>query len=70
MQEIFLDGLRKQGFNIVLLMGIIYWFNIKYEKLESKYDELNIYVRNEFKDIIERETQAYNAFLDHYNKTK
>lgn len=62
--EFIIESIKKQGFNVMVLCGVIYWFNLKYDKLEAKYDLLNSYVRDEFKNVIEKNTAAYIEFIN------
>lgn len=62
--EFLIESIKKQGFNVMILCGVIYWFNLKYDKLESRYDELDKYVRNRLEQVIEANTRAYNEFVN------
>jgi hypothetical protein len=62
MLQFFIDSLKKQTFNILILCGVIYWFNLKYDALDLKYETLNLYVRDRFEQVIDKNTEALLDF--------
>lgn len=55
-----LEYIKQQGFSIFILCCAIYWFNAKHNANEKRIDELNVYIRTEFKTVIEKNTEALN----------
>lgn len=66
--DFILESLKKQGFNVVILCIAIWWFNQKYEEQQEQINSLNTYIRTEFKNVVERNTEAYNKFNETINK--
>ena len=54
--ELLYEFVKKQGFSIFLLAIGIYWFDNQHTKLQKEIDILNIYIRNEFKSVLEKNT--------------
>lgn len=62
--DFLVESIKKQGFNVVILCIAIWWFNQKYEEQQAQINSLNTYIRTEFKDVVERNTEAYKKFND------
>ena len=60
--DFLVESVKKQGFNVVILCIAIWWFNQKYEEQQAQINSLNTYIRTEFKDVVERNTEAYKKF--------
>ena len=62
--DFLLESIKKQGFNVIILCVVIYWFNQKYDEQQEQINSLNNYIRIEFKNVVDRNTEAYNKFND------
>jgi hypothetical protein len=60
--EIILEFIKKQGFSIFLLCAAIWWFNKQYDRQQLQIDGLNNYIKIEFKNTLEKNTEALNRF--------
>jgi hypothetical protein len=60
--EIFLDFIKKQGFSVFLLCAAVWWFNKQYDRQQTQINGLNDYIKIEFKNTLEKNTEALNKF--------
>ncbi len=54
------EYIKQQGFSIFILCCAIYWFNRKYDAQQEQINNLNLYIRTEFKQVVEKNTEALN----------
>lgn len=60
--ETLFEYIRQQGFSIVILCSAIYWFNQKYDHQQQQINNLNLYIRTEFEELVEKNTSAFEQF--------
>lgn len=54
------DYIKQQGFSIAILCCAIYWFNQKYDNQQEQINNLNLYIRTEFEQLVTKNTEALN----------
>lgn len=60
--EAVFEFLKQQGFTICLCCVGLWWFNKQYDRQQTQINQLNDYIKIEFKNTIEKNTEAYNKF--------
>lgn len=60
--ETLFEWIKQQGFSIFILCCAIYWFNRKYDAQQEQINNLNLYIRTEFKQVVEKNTDAFEQF--------